>query len=96
MEPKNVVIFFLPVRDSAEINSLQEAVPTPLPVGVSAGLRSEEISKKDENQEKHGINTPVGVSLYDKRFSDEESGRGHEKSSAGTPGCHSVSKIKTA
>lgn len=66
VEPKNVVIFFLPVRDSAEINSLQEAVPTPLPVGVSAGLRSEEISKKDENQEKHGINTPVGVSLYDK------------------------------
>lgn len=66
VEPKNVVIFFLPVRDSAEINSPQEAVPTPLPVGVSAGIRAEEISKKDENQEKHGINTPLGVSLYDK------------------------------
>ena len=66
VEPKNVVLFFLPIRASAEINSLQEAVPTPLPVGVSAGIRAEEVSQKDKNQEKHGINTSVGVSLYDK------------------------------
>lgn len=66
VEPKNVILFFMPARDSAEIHSVQEAVPTPLPVGVSAGIRAEEISKKDKNQEKHGINTSVGVSLYDK------------------------------
>ena len=67
VEPKNVVIFFLPVQNTAEINSLQEAVPTPLPAdGVSAGVRAPEIGKKDANQEKHGIPTPAGVSLLDK------------------------------
>ena len=66
VEPKNVVIFFLPIRDSAKINSLQEAVPTPLPDGVSAGLRKGDFFEKDENQKRYGINTPVGISLYDK------------------------------
>lgn len=66
VEPKNVIVFFLPVRDNAGIHSLQEAVQTPLPVGVSAGLRAGKDFEKDPNQEKHGINTPVGVSLYDK------------------------------
>lgn len=66
VEPKNVVVFFLPVRDNAQIHSLQEAVPTPLPVGVSVGSGSKSIAEKDQNQAKHGIHTPLGVSLYDK------------------------------
>ena len=66
VEPKNVIVFFLPVESSDQITSVQEAVPTVLPKGISAGMNEDNISKKDPNQERHGIPTTVGVSLYDK------------------------------
>ncbi|MBO4519591.1 MAG: pentapeptide repeat-containing protein [Alphaproteobacteria bacterium] len=66
VEPKNVVVFFLPAEHYSKVTSVQEAVPTVLPKGISAGMNEDNISQKDPNQQKHGIPTKVGVSLYDK------------------------------
>ena len=66
VEPKNIVVFFLPVHDDAKVNSPRRAVKTPVPSGISAGIGKKDMSKKDKHQKKHGIVTTVGVSLYDK------------------------------
>ena len=66
VEPKNVVVFFLPIQNYDEITSVQEAVPTVLPKGDPKEMNVRDISEKKPYQEKHGISTTVGVSLYDK------------------------------
>ncbi|MBR1778014.1 MAG: pentapeptide repeat-containing protein [Alphaproteobacteria bacterium] len=66
VEPKNVIVFFLPVQNYDEITSVQEAVPTILPKGVPEGMNIRSVSEKEPYQEKHGISTVVGVSLYEK------------------------------
>ncbi len=62
-EPKNVIVFFLPVQDRGKITSVHEAVPTVLP---RDGVTADGAAPKNENQVRRGIPTPVGVSLYDK------------------------------
>ncbi len=66
VEPKNVVVFFLPVQNYDEITSVQEAVPSVLPKGDPKEMNVKDISEKKPHQEKHGIPTTVGISLYDK------------------------------
>lgn len=66
VEPKNTIVFFLPVQKYDEITSVQEAVPTKMPKGDPQQMEILNVSSKNPNQEKHGIPTTVGVSLYDK------------------------------
>ena len=66
VEPKNVVVFFLPAQKLEEITSAQEAVQTVLPKGAPDGMNFQNVAEKDPYQEKYGISTSLGVSLYDK------------------------------
>ena len=65
--PENVVVFFLPVRTSDKITSVQEAVPSKMPNGEIKEIGTERFSEKNPDHEIHGIPTRVGgTSLYDK------------------------------
>ena len=66
VEPKNTVVFFLPVQKYEEITTVQEAVPSVMPKGDPKEMSVKDELKKNPDHEKHGIPTKVGVSLYDK------------------------------
>lgn len=63
VEPKNVILFFLPIQDRGKITSAHEAVPTVLP---QDGVPASGVPFRNEGRDGRGIATPVGVSLYDK------------------------------
>lgn len=66
VEPKNVIVFFLPVQDRAQVDSMQESVVKPVKTGLVTGPLTSNLPEPDKIQEKYGIITPMGASLYDK------------------------------
>lgn len=66
VEPNAVIMYFLPVQDSASIDSPHASKYEPRKTGIVIAKTTDNLPEKSRIDEKHGIKTPVGVSLYDK------------------------------
>lgn len=67
VEPKPVVVFYLPAQNDAEVHSVHQAVTRPIKTGLVDSGTTMSLPKPNAIQEKHGIITSSdGVSLYDK------------------------------
>lgn len=66
VEPNAVIVYFLPVQDTASVDSPHASKYVPTKTGVVIAKTTDNLPEKSKIDEKHGIKTPVGVSLYDK------------------------------
>lgn len=66
VEPNAVIMYFLPVQDSASIDSPHASKYEPRKTGIVIAKTTDNLPEKRRIDGKHGIKTPVGVSLYDK------------------------------
>ncbi len=66
VEPNAVVVFFLPVQNTADIDSPHASKYEPSKTGVVISTTTDNLPEPSALQEKHGIMTPAGVSLYAK------------------------------
>lgn len=66
IEPNAVIMYFLPVQDSSAIDSPYKSVYRPYKTGMVVVPATENLPEKNKLDEKHGLKTSVGVSLYEK------------------------------
>lgn len=64
---RNVVVYYLPLRQTSSLDSLQESVVTPTQKGtLPTRTTKNPPSARTKSVRKEGFATPVGTSLYDK------------------------------